>query len=57
MHGFITLSEASGRVVMNTFKVDAKLRNCLVPQDTDVMPLFVFKIDRWIPEITVLKWA
>ena len=40
---------------MNPFKVDSKLKNCLVPHDADMMPLFISKIDLWEPGITILK--
>ena len=52
MDGVVTYSITWGRVVMNTFKVDAYSRNCLVPQDAKVMPLLVKKIDLGKPEIT-----
>lgn len=42
---------------MNTVKVEAKIRKCLVQQDAYVVPSFVFKIKRRVPdhEITVKK--
>ena len=50
----VTWSKSPLRAV-NTVKVEAKLRNCLVQQDAHVMPFLVLKINPWVPEITVLK--
>ena len=50
----VTWSKSPLRAV-NTVKVEAKLRNCLVQQDAHVVPFLVLKINPWVPEITVLK--
>ena len=50
----VTLS-ITPRRAMNTVKVEAKMRNCVVQQDAYVVPFFVLKINLWVSEITVLK--
>lgn len=48
----VTSSKTPGRG-MNTVKVEAEMRICLIQRDAYVVPFFVFKIKLRVSEITV----